>query len=414
MDAGGDSEVNRLTYGNRILATRINVEDSKRRKRRLFIASAYAPQYHDADEMDTFYECLQMCFDDVKPNETLVMSIDANAALGVRNTKVRKGDNVHKVLGPHGISRVNKAGKDMYELLAANELCCASTFFKSKKGRYATWHHPATGHGFQNDHMFVKQRDLRLVRLNLSITTSMAKMRERQGPRPRVDRSLLQDEGIQDLWLAAVERELAGTRQDDTHNSYDKLCFALKAAAEDVLMVSKKPMPSWFKAAQQQLWPAIEKRDRRQHEYNQSKSKAKHASLVKARKTVKIEMRRAINAWHERVLVGVNAQGEVATAGGAGRPLSPKECLEHIRLLQRGRSQTTKKVNLKLRKPDGSLCATPEENAEVFEPYLNETFSKVASYDKIAIELMRQRKREPWKWLDNKPSRVELCAAIRK
>ena len=125
MDAGGDSEVNRLTYGNRILATRINVEDSKGRKRRLFIASAYAPQYHDADEMDTFYESLQECFDAVKPNETLVMSIDANAALGVRNKKVRKGDSVHKVLGPHGIHGVNKAGKDMYELLAANELCCA-------------------------------------------------------------------------------------------------------------------------------------------------------------------------------------------------------------------------------------------------------------------------------------------------
>ena len=167
-------------------------------------------------------------------------------------------------------------------------------------------------------------------------------------------------------------------------------------------------------AAQQQLWPAIEKRDRRQHEYKQNKSKAKHASLVKARKAVKIEMRRAINAWHTRVLVGVNALGEVATAGGGGRPLSPKECWEHIRLLQRGRSRTTKKINLKLRKPDGSLCATPEENAEVFEPYLNETFSKVASYDKIAIELMRQRNREPWKWLDNKPTREELCDAIRK
>jgi len=432
MDAGGDSEVNRLTYGNRILATRINVEDSKGRKRRLFIASAYAPQYHDADEMDTFYESLQECFDAVKPNETLVMSIDANAALGVRNKKVRKGDSVHKVLGPHGIHRVNKAGKDMYELLAANELCCASTFFESKRGRYATWFHPATGHGFQNDHMFVRQRDLKLVygcsaqlrkgantdhlpvRLNLSLTTSMAKRRERQGPRPRVDRSLLQEEEFQDLWLAAVERELAETRHDDTHNSYDKLCFALKAAAEEVLMVAKTPMPSWFQAAQQQLWPAIEKRDRRQHEYNQNKSKAKHASLVKARKAVKIEMRRAINAWHTRVLVGVNALGEVPIAGGGGRPLSPKECWEHIRLLQRGRSRTTKKINLKLRKPDGSLCATPEENAEVFEPYLNETFSKVATYDKIAIELMRQRKREPWKWLDNKPSREELCAAIRK
>ena len=116
--------------------------------------------------------------------------------------------------------------------------------------------------------MIVKQRDLKLVygcsaqfrkgansdhlpvRLNLSLTTSMSK---RQGPRPRVDRSLLQDEEIQDLWVAAVERELARTRDDDTNNSYEKLCDALKAAAQEVLMGTKKTLPSWFKAAQQQL-----------------------------------------------------------------------------------------------------------------------------------------------------------------
>ena len=135
---------------------------------------------------------------------------------------------------------------------------------------------------------------------------------------------------------------------------------------------------------------------------------------MKARKTVKIEMRKAINAWHERVLIGVNALGEVATAGGAGRPLSPKECWESTRLLQRGRSQTTKKVTLKLRKPDGTLCSTPEENADVFEPYLKEAFSKVESYDKLAIERMRQRPHKPWKWLDNRPARKEICDAIRK
>ena len=217
------------------------------------------------------------------------------------------------------------------------------------------------------------------------------------------------------MWVAAVERELARTRDDDTNNSDDKLCDALKAAAQEVLMVTKKPLPSWFKAAQQQLWPAIERRDRRQHEYNKDKgSKAKHRSLVKARKTVKIEMRKAINAWHERVLIGVNVLGEVATAGGAGRPLSPKECRESIRLLQRGRSQTAIKVTLKLRKPDGTLCSTSEENADVFEPHLKEAFSKVESYDKLAIERMRQRPRKPWKWLDNRPAREEICDAIRK
>ena len=60
-EAGGE----KLTFGNRILATRIHVKDRKRRKRRLFIAPAYAPLFHDADTTETFHEDLQRCFDAV-------------------------------------------------------------------------------------------------------------------------------------------------------------------------------------------------------------------------------------------------------------------------------------------------------------------------------------------------------------
>ena len=145
--------------------------------------------------------------------------------------------------------------------------------------------------------------------------------------------------------------------------------------------------------------PAIQARNRRQLEYNEQPTVAKKKSLLAARRTVKIQVRTAINAWHEAVLTKVHTLGaqkdspeEAAGARRDGRPLSPKQAWEAIKLLARGRSNTEQVTTMKLKKDDGKVCKDLKETTEVMREYLGGVFSKDGTFDKSAIDLVRQRR----------------------
>ena len=74
----------------------------------------------------------------------------------------RKALDRDRVMGPHGISYVNAAGKSLLQILGMNGLCAPTSYFR-KKG-YTTWIHPARKSHYQLYCFFVKQRDLKRVR----------------------------------------------------------------------------------------------------------------------------------------------------------------------------------------------------------------------------------------------------------
>ena len=55
--------------------------------------------------------------------------------------------------------------------------------------------------------------------------------------------------------------------------------FSLKAAAKDTITTTDPPKAGWFYHRSEQLFKAIEKRDKRQAEYNQGRNQKKHAAL---------------------------------------------------------------------------------------------------------------------------------------
>ena len=87
-------------------------------------------------------------------------------------------------------------------------------------------------------------------------------------------------EQFQEAFRGAFE-----VRQRDGNHAYEPILKALKTASE-VLKTDEKPEPGWFSASGDLMPLAIEKRDRRQQEYNEHPTAKKKASLKKARMEV--------------------------------------------------------------------------------------------------------------------------------
>ena len=322
-------------FGERIIATKVHVHDERGRQQYLYLASAYAPQSGDVVGRAQFLQQLQRLFDSVKKNELLVLSMDANAAMGIRRPTaagVPKGN----VLGPNGVSHVNNAGRDLYQLLDANEMCSAATFFKPKVD-HATWTHPGNGHGYQNDHFILRQRDLKRVRacqpttvagvvsdhlpltIRLRVTTNMEQHMKKPEPRPYIDRKRLCNENVADEFLALLEADLDASEEiEDRPDSLTRLIKAMQGASKNSLAVMRKRVPSWFEEYAHVLVPAIQARNARLREHLKRKTIGSAKALKKARRTLKTSMKGAINAWHSKVLDGVNQLGEVKTGSNAG------------------------------------------------------------------------------------------------
>ena len=426
------------TFGPRIISTRLRVKDNRGRPLVLYIVSAYAP-LASASKVDRarYFSDLQKCYDTCAKNEVFMLGTDANAALGVTRSKDR-------VLGRHGVAHTNVAGGETYQFLARNELCSPSTFFRNatSKGleRYATWHHPNGGRGYQNDHFFLRQRDRKRVRkavrwsgemgassdhmpvlLDLAILTSVDKhTRDGKEARPRVDRWKFHEEGVTEAFAASFASRIA-TLKEEGHglNAYERVANAMKSAAKDTITTTDPHKAGWFRHRSEKLFKVIEVRDRRQAEYNRGRNAKKHAALVKARRRVKETVREAINAWHEEILIACHSLGakkdskeQLAAAHEDGRPLSPKKAWEMIRILQRGRSSTQKLVPMKLTKADGTPASSPAENAAVLRPYLEKCFDREGTFDLAAIQKVRQRRYRGD--LNAKPTEEEIVAAIKK
>ena len=426
-----------FTFGSRILAVRLLLRDEKGRVAYTWIISAYSPvssTKDDTDDLDVYLGHLQECLDHCGRRSRLIIGTDANAALGIKRGRH------DRVLGRHGLPRRNDAGQQLYHFLAKNELCVTTTFFdsRSRRGRerFTTWYHPntlSTKRRFQNDHIIVRQRDFKLtkkagrmevggvnsdhkaVAMDFKVCTSMRRHSrddDENGEKPlRIDREKLQDgtvvEQFQEAFRGAFE-----VRQGDGAHAYEPVLKALKSASE-VLGTDAKPEAGWFAASGTLMRTAIERRDQRQQAYNEHPTAGKKASLLKARRHVKIAKRTAINRWHEHVLERVHAlNGSCDGFDDNGRPLTMKAIWRNIKLLIRGRSNFEKTATMKLKKPDGTFCENLEENTDVMKEYLCNVFAKDGVFDEEAINLVRQRAVQHH--MDSPPSKDEVLAAVKK
>jgi exonuclease III len=420
----------RLYFGLRIIATRLRIIDNASRPLMIFLVSAYSPTGAAPQaEREEYAAQLQQCINSCRKGEVLVIGTDANASPGIRS----KHDNKYEagrdqVRGPFGANYQNKAGRELINLLGRNELCLANTFFK--KRRYCTWTNPCNKLGHQLDHIIMRQRDLKrtrdagyygipskdsdhaAVRLRLAIGRNRKRKRvdEESSIKTRIDRGKLKIKEVREEFIHEVK---AGFNHPDNikgKNFLQRLVGSLTGAAKATLSTDARRQPGWYEAAKDIITPAILSRNAAQTIFSATPKAAKaKIKLKEARSLVKKVVRDAERTWYKDKIDGINMFGPKS-----GTPMHPGRAWEAIKSMRKGKSVTKKIAPMALRKPDGEICSTPEENANVMKDYLSTVFSKTGTYDLSAVAAVRQRDPRKRLWMAKPPTDMETTTAIKK
>ena len=432
-----------LRFGTRIIATRLKLLDSARNPLTIFLVSAYAPDSSQKPEVLAAYEVdMARCLSERAPTELLMWGTDANASLGVssRDDDPREAGR-DRVLGHHGVPRVNAAGQRLHEVLGAHGLCAPTTFFqKTPRGNHAyahdTWRHPGSRQPHQIDHFFIRRKDLRSVLdagpVNWGVDSDHRAivMRFRilrtivrpPAPKVKVDREKLQDKDTADAFRAATARhrerlvgERGGSGEVTASDKRDVLEEAIRAASEETLGADKgRRRPGWFVASEERLMAAIAERNAAQERFNATfipTAEAK-AELVKARKAVRRAVEEAKEAWTMKLVGEINYR----QSADDRRELAPKEVWQVIRALQKGPRVVVEITPMTLRKDQasgmGDMCETVGENRDVMVEELRKTFSKTGSFDPAAVDEVKLRPEQVW--MDKPLEDAEVSRATRK
>jgi exonuclease III len=413
-------------FGLRIIAVRLETLDIHGRICTIFLASAYAPTGSaPAGEREKYFEDLQECTDACKAHEVLLICADTNASCGIRS----KHDNPFEagrdqVRGPFGAPYQNDAGRELVTHLATNQLCLPTTYFNSKT--YFTWVNPGSNKGHQIDHFIMKQSDLKRVRkaghygllgqlsdhAPVRLTLAIGRQLKKQlpdRPKSRVDRAKLKDEETCAAFIQATKVLYAADKSGDV--SMRRLQAALFQAGEMTLTTTERRQAGWFEAAKKSLEPAVLARNEAQKLFNREPTQKHKRKLREKRRLCKAAVAAAEVKWYDRVMEICNFD---TGFDEAGRPKSVGQAWAAIKLLRGGKSVTKKVTPMKLRKPDGGLCTSPQENADVMRANLQEIFSKPGTFDPAAIANVKQRDKRPWTWFDNSPDSKAIAKALHK
>ena len=424
----------------RLMSLRLDVSDGERprpKTQTIQLASGYAPTTGHADSTAATWRHAVLAWEsDCSRQMIPVAGGDLNCALGVRK------DGTDKVLGSHGIEHTNARGEAMFSDLAAAEMCAPMSFFRrrivqphmfgrvsgkaakiTREALFSTWFHPRSRRGYTQCQWLLRRKDLKRVRvarnvpaigiatdhrpimLALRVAVCVRRARQPAGPRMRVDRGLLRQGEVRAHFRAAVLSaiDLAGAGAGTTASA--RLTAALQQAADAVLSVEDELAPEWFRDSKKAILEAAVRRDVAQAEFDRKQGGwTQRTTLRAARQDVKKVVRDAKAAWLTRIIEGL----EVINKPSLLDPCRAWKAITHIK---RGISRTRSAAPTAMRKPDGSLCKTDEENAEVFSAHFSKVFNIDREFDPTVLNLVQQRPLRPG--LDNVPSTAEVAAALR-
>ena len=122
-----------------------------------------------------------------------------------------------------------------------------------------------------------------------------------------------------------------------------------------------------------------------------------------ARKNVRREVR---NAKNDYVIKLCNTINRNCTAAGGTKP-----CWDAVKSLKKGFSNLSQSNQIYLRKADGSLCTTPEENASTFHAHFKNVYQHKPSFDPTVMNVIPQKTYAVA--ADTSPTDTEIKEAIK-
>ena len=370
-----------------MIAVRLAAKDKEDKDIGIFLVSAYAPVSSSSEEQwQDYYGRLQECIDRRKPNDILLIGTDCNASIGTST-----GTETSAV-GPHGLTHINQSGRRLRNFLAVNNLSAVSTYFPKKN--YGTWKHPRSKKLHQLDHFFVNRPSQKSV-IDAGITTTMLysdhlaikckvklqlKLKKKSDPRSRMTQ--LDFSRLSDPDTAARFCDLVKDKVSEADNSC--LSQGMKKAAEEILPKKQKHQPGWFQMHAEILNPLIEARNSAMSNCLSAPKRLRSSTLKlrAARKKLAKAVQKAKNAWLKQQCTMLN--DGVLNARGT------KPAWDAIGKLKSGMAKTRPATVQCMKRPDKSVCKTPEENAEVFREHFDQLFCRQPEYDVTVLELLDQ------------------------
>ena len=104
------------------------------------------------DEINSFYNDLQITLNSIPKKDYVIILGDFNAKIGTYQPLWKD------TVGKFGIGNINECGERLLQFCIANELFVANTVFPHKSSRKWTWNHPDGVHKSMIDYIIVRKR----------------------------------------------------------------------------------------------------------------------------------------------------------------------------------------------------------------------------------------------------------------
>ena len=399
--------------GDRVIAVRLVMDNELGEETGLFIMSAYAPQSDAADEVkDSFYASLEQGLARKGKGDMLMLGIDANASMG---TGVHRSD----ACGKYGNSRVSEAGRNLRGFLEQRELVSLASFFrkgkvrngKGKRRKYNTWTDFNGKYSYQIDHMITEAANKKFV------TDCGAKGQIVDSDHKAVCcvvrlktpfKKRLQLSGRDSV----CKRDFSGLDVEELRDEFNEIVrvkVSKGSSLEEAIAEAQTSLPKrkrkgkgWFADAEEVLRPLVDARNQAYDTFWHSRSVEAKKRLVGCRQALKAAIATAKNDW---VLVrcGVVNEGSELHGGLAG-----VDAWKAVVELRDGLGKPRSVSLVKLKKKDGTMCATPEEAAEARKGHFEALFGREPAFDSSVMDLVERC--ELANLIEQQPEKVDSAA----
>lgn len=422
--AKADHEVHR-DFGARVMAVRLVVHGSDGREFGLFLVSAYAPiGCAPPEKWDAFFAGLDVCIARKRTGDVLFLGVDSNSSMGIHsNSRMEAECKSFSPIGCFGLSHINDSGRRFHSYLATREYAAVSTWFPKRS--YGTWIHPRSRLQHQLDHVVTEQRDKkkfldcgvrrpligsdhRGICARLCASSRVKKTSCARRSLLTLDYSYLGSgddcRELREKFASRVGQLCLQTEIGPGESRYDRLACAMDKAAHELLPKRERAEPGFFESSQDVLRPLIDERNEAMRLcFSSMRASRTNTSLLHdRRKRLKRAVEKAKSDWIISQMDDLN--------GGANAANGFACCWDALKQLKAGLSKTRKAPPKKMRKQDGSLASSPEENAAVFASHFEKLYGREASFDWSVLDDVPQHSIRAD--LDEVPSDLELHGAI--
>ncbi|CAG4956922.1 unnamed protein product [Parnassius apollo] len=243
------------------------------RENYLNVIRVYTPTLDKSDEIkDNFYEELTRCIDRIRPREQILLLGDFSPRVG------RDYDAWPKVLGRHGVGKMNSSGRLLLSFCAQLDLAITNTMFRLPANYKATWMHPRSKHWHLIDYAIVRQKDIsqvlvtrvmrgthcwtdhRLVVIKLSLRLPRP-CRSERSKQIRLNLERLQDTNTRAKYAETLSTDLQplDLKSGEINTVWESLSSHLLDTAKSTLGLRVRKHEDWFDDNDGVLTDAIDK-----------------------------------------------------------------------------------------------------------------------------------------------------------